>query len=143
MSPEDAAAADHFQAAEEMVGRLRHELSHEVRRRGVSLREVGRRTGRSEDYWSKLLRGLRKLHVEHVYQALAAVGCPPEEFFARLHPAGLAGLEGLDREALRALALLGKAGEAAERLLQSSEAEPVEESAVAPPAGRLAGSTAR
>jgi len=72
-------------AAEEQADALCKLLKRVVREREVTLRELGPSTGRSQDYWSKLLRGLRKLHVEHIYQALDAVGVEPKVFFTRLH----------------------------------------------------------
>jgi transcriptional regulator with XRE-family HTH domain len=122
MSPDQKTSPDveaRLAAAEERTQAMRKLLRRVVREEDVTLRQLGRATGRSEDYWSKLLRGLRNLHVEHVYQALDVVGVEPETFFTRLHVGrSFATSPAATLEATEAAKLLGDAGEAAKVFLR-------------------------
>jgi hypothetical protein len=50
----------------------------------VSLRRLDRLSGRHPGYWSQVFRGKPRMTVDHVFEALAALGHPAEEFFLQL-----------------------------------------------------------
>ena len=63
--------------------RIKEALRAEVESKGVSLRELGAKTERSDGYWSQVFNGLVVFTVEHLFTALLAVGSEPSDFFRR------------------------------------------------------------
>lgn len=68
------------------VSRLLGHLRDLVEDSDVPRREIDRRLGYSEGYLSQLLAGTVDLKFRHLIGILDAVGCRPQDFFARTFP---------------------------------------------------------